>query len=467
VKLFWKLFVGLGVAMTLTLVGAIFISFRLASLAFDQMNIENRESTIEVAARELATGGPEGLTAWLRAHPSPAPGIEVLILDPEGRDLLGRPLPPRFERLLGERFRRPSDAPRNFRPPRFAATLEAPSGAEFQLLFVRTRITVLGILSWPATQLAVLVIAVFAAAITALLLARSLATPIVRLQRATRALAAGSLGARVGPPIVRRRDEVGTLARDFDAMATKIEALVTSKETLLRDVSHELRSPLARIRVALALAQRKAGGEAQPDLTRIERETERLDELVGQILTLARLRSEAPSGQVPVDLEAIVADAVADARFEAANVSIDATLAQVPSIEGAPLELTSAVENVLRNAVAYSPARGRVAVDLATREDSIELVVRDQGPGVEADALERLFEPFFRSDSSRNHAAGGFGLGLAIAAGVVERHAGRIDAANVEPTGLEVRIRLPVAGAADDAALAEPAGGRIAADGTA
>ncbi|HEY7672540.1 MAG TPA: histidine kinase dimerization/phospho-acceptor domain-containing protein, partial [Gammaproteobacteria bacterium] len=313
-NLFWKNFITFGVAMTLTLVGAVFVSFRLAGLAFDQLNIENREQIVEQAAAVLTEGGEEQLRVWLRHNLAPSPNIELMIIDAAGKDLLERPLPQRFEMLLNSPSQRPPSSPRNFRNPQFTASLIAPDGSEYRLLFVRTRVTVLGVLTWPATQLAVLTISILAAAATSLLLARYLSSPIVRLQRASRALAAGALETRVGGPFNRRKDEVGTLARDFDTMAARVQALVDDKDTLLRDVSHELRSPLARIRVALALAQRKANDASQSDLARIEQETERLDALVGQILTLARLRSPLSGKREPVDLSELVREIIANAR---------------------------------------------------------------------------------------------------------------------------------------------------------
>lgn len=443
-NLFWKLFATLGIAMALTLVLAIFVTFRLTSLAFDQFNIENREITIERAAAALVSGGRDELVDWLRSNPTLAPGIEVLVLDQSRQDLLGREVPAWMRRALGPEFRNEGRRPRNFRPPRFAATLVAPSGEEYQLLFVRTQITLLGLLTWPATQVAVLILAITAAAATSLVLARYLASPIEKLQRATRALAAGSLDARVGFPFSRRRDEVGTLARDFDAMAARIQALVTAKETLLRDVSHELRSPLARIRVALALAQRKANDPAQSDLARIEHEAERLDDLVGQILTLARIRSESPASLEQVDIGELAAEVVEDVEFEADDAVIDLTAEAVPSVSGQPGELKSALENVLRNAVIHTPAGGHIGLSVREASGNVEICVRDQGPGVDAAQLDRIFEPFFRADASRDHKREGFGLGLAIAAGVVARHDGRITARNVDGGGLEICMELPL-----------------------
>lgn len=454
-NLFWKLFVILGIAMALTLVGAIFVSFRLTRLAFDQFNIENREITIERAAAALTAGGHDELVDWLRSNRTLAPGIEVLVLDEAGEDLLGREVPARFRGLLRPSSPNARRGPGNFRPPRFAATLVAPTGEEYQLVFDRTRITLLGFLTWPATQVAVLILAISAAAVTSLLLARYLASPIEKLQRATRALAAGSLDARVGFPFSRRRDEVGTLARDFDAMAAQIQALVTAKETLLRDVSHELRSPLARIRVALALAQRKANDPAQGDLARIEQEAERLDDLVGQILTLARIRSERPDTLETVDVGQLVTEVVDDVAFEASDKPIDLEIEPVPSLAGRPGELKSAVENVLRNAVIHTPASGHIVLGVHQVDGRIEIRVCDQGPGVNPAELDRIFEPFFRADASRDHKRDGFGLGLAIAAGVVARHDGTITARNLAGGGLEIRMELPLRRASRPASAVE------------
>ena len=446
-NLFWKIFITFGVAMTLTLVGAVFVSFSLAGLAFDQTNIENREVIIERAAAELAQGGEDGLRTWLARNPSPTPGIVLLILDPEGEDLLGRPLPQRFEQLLRSRSFRPHSAPSNFRPPQFTSNLVAPDGSEYRLLFDRTRVTVLGGVTWPATQVAVLTLSILAAAATSLLLARYLSSPIVRLQRASRSLAAGALETRVGGPFNRRKDEVGILARDFDAMAERIQALVNDKDTLLRDVSHELRSPLARLRVALALAQRKANDASQSDLDRIEQETERLDALVGQILMLARLRSPLAGRHEMLELDELVEEVVSDARFEYPDVELTLETTELPKVYGDRVELTSAIENVIRNALLHAGASGPVRVTVKARNREIEICVSDRGPGVAPEDLQRIFEPFYRVDPSRDHQRGGYGLGLAIAASVVVRHKGTARARSGADGGLEVILTLPIGAA--------------------
>jgi len=418
-NLIWKIFITVGIAMTLTLVVTVVVTLRLSVQASDQLNIQNREEIIAQAATALDDGGEPELRSWLRKHPRPSPGVMLMIVDEHGKDLLGREVPERYAGLLKSlEFRRAR--PENLRPMRMTPQLVANDGRLYRLLFARTQVTVLGILTWPAY----------------------LSLPIVRLQRASRALAAGALDTRVGGPYNRRKDELGTLARDFDAMAEQIQALVTSKEILLRDVSHELRSPLARIRVALALAQRKANEASQPDLDRIEDEAERLDELIGQIMTLARLRTPVVTEHQAIDLDGFVSEVVENARFEHSETEIQYAPQTVPLIQGDPAELKSAIENVVRNALSHGSGK-TVRVKLRKTQSHAEVCVSDRGPGVPDSDLKRIFEPFYRADTSRDHQHGGQGVGLAITASVMERHAGQVTASNRAEGGLEVTLKLP------------------------
>jgi two-component system sensor histidine kinase CpxA len=444
VSLFWKILVSFMIAMTVTVVGAVYVSFRLAGQAFDQVNVEGRDRIIEEVAAALERGGERELKAWLYKHPRPAPGTVLLVMNERGDELLGRALPRELARLLVTRpFRRPT-VPPNLRPMQLTPTLTGPDNEEYRLLFARAPVTFLGILMWPGTQVAVLAITLLAAAATSFLLARYVSSPMVQLQKASRALAAGALDTRVGRPFTRRKDEVGTLARDFDAMAERIQALVTDKETLLRDVSHELRSPLARIRVALALAQRRADKSTQPDLARIEREAEKLDELVGQVMTLTRLRTATAPRREALRLDSLVREVVDDARFEHPDASIEYSSSGDVQVRGDPAGLKSAVENVVRNAFIYSGADKPIEVRLETHGDKAAVRVLDQGPGVPESELTRIFEPFYRTDQSRDHAQGGQGIGLAITARVMEMHDGSVGASNRAEGGLEVVLELPL-----------------------
>ena len=284
------------------------------------------------------------------------------------------------------------------------------------------------------------------------LLSWYLTKPIVRLRTATRRLAAGDLTARTGASPTSRRDEVAGLMRDFDAMAERIETLLKAQSRLLNDISHELRSPLARLNVALGLTRQRAGVESVDMLDRIELEASRLNELIGRILTLARLEDgEQLVPQTPVPLDDLVATIAEDAEFEAQARRCHVKTS-IPRgdwlVRGNPSLLHSAVENVVRNAIRYTHEGSSVEVALSS-DPAIggnEAVVRvsDSGPGVPPDALDKLFEPFYRLDEARGRQTGGIGLGLAITERAVRFHGGKVTAFNRQPNGLMVEIRLPL-----------------------
>ena len=444
--LFWKIFVSFMIAMTVTSVGAIYVSFQIANQALGQIDFEGRDQIIRDVSAALAHGGERELKNWLFENPRPAPGTVLLVTNERGDELLGRAMPRELRALL--RFRpgggRRPDTPPNLRPMQLTPTITGPDSEEYRLLFTQAPRTVLGMLMWPGTQFAVLSIAMLAAAVMSVLLARYLSAPIVRLQKASRSLAAGALETRVGAPSTRRGDEVGTLARDFDTMAERIQALVTAKETLLRDVSHELRSPLARIRMALALAQRRAGAESQNDLTRIEREAERLDALVGQVMTLTRLRTTDAPRRDMVRLDTLIGEVADDARFEHPDAQLQYAPTRAVSLRGDAAGLKSAIENVVRNALTYGDRSKPIEVRLDVAHDTATVRVLDHGPGVPEPELKRIFEPFYRTDKSRDHRQDGQGIGLAITARVTELHGGTVTATNRAEGGLEITLKLPL-----------------------
>jgi signal transduction histidine kinase len=448
-SLFWKIFMSFGIAMTLTLIGVVFVSFRLAERAFDQDGMQGRRQLISRAGSALEDGGEQGLKRWLEDNRQPSARTVLYVVTDAGQELLGRRVPERFIKLATQSSARALDGPRNFRPRRLTSRLIGPDGREYHLFFLRAPRTLFGVLNWPSTQIAVLLIAIVAAALTALFLARYLSGPIVELQRASRALAAGNLETRVRMPANRRHDEVGTLARDFDAMAEQLQALVAAKETLLRDVSHELRSPLARIRVALALAERHADQKSITHLRRIEHEAETLDELVGQVMTLTRLRAQRGAPPEELEIADIIADVVDNAEFEFPEASIRFDAQTRGTMRGDVGEIRSAIENVVRNALHYSASPGEVTLRLRAIAHAYEISVADTGPGVPEQDLDRIFEPFYRPDSSRSQQNGGQGIGLAITARVMQRHGGSARARNRPEGGLEILLTLPVAGSTD------------------
>ncbi|MGH9523501.1 MAG: ATP-binding protein [Terriglobales bacterium] len=270
--------------------------------------------------------------------------------------------------------------------------------------------------------------------------------PILRLRDATHELSTGNLKARAAAGMERRRDEIGGLVHDFNQMAERIESLITSQQTLLRDISHELRSPLARLSVALGLARQRSGEPAQAMLDRIEREAERMNHMIGQLINLTRMESASgPPQPSRVQLDEIVREVAADAEFEAQErqCSVRLESASACATEGNADLLRSAVENVVRNAVRYSEPGTSIDLALTCNDGWANVDVRDHGPGIPNDELDKVFRPFYRTATARDRASGGTGLGLAIADRAVRLHGGSVKAENINGGGLKVTMRLP------------------------
>ena len=242
----------------------------------------------------------------------------------------------------------------------------------------------------------------------------------------------------------RRADEIGQLGRSFNGMAERLERLILSERRLLGDISHELRSPLARLKFAVKLARTSPDQEAAMD--RIERDVNRISSLVADIVEITTVEGDpAMRSTETVDLARLVREVIddcgveADVRHCALNFSGDGA----PRVTGSPELLRRAVENVVRNAIRYSPDGAPIEITLERNSREIAIAVRDHGPGVPADSLQRIFDPFFRVEEARNTNGGGSGLGLSIAKRAMQAHHGCILAENAEP-GLRVRIKLPL-----------------------
>jgi len=277
-------------------------------------------------------------------------------------------------------------------------------------------------------------------------LTRYLTYPILRLRSAAGNIAAGDFAARAAPRLASRRDEMGQLVRDFNQMAERIERLMDAQQQLLRDISHELRSPLARLNVALGLARKWAGEQATSALDRIEQESERLNEMIGRLLTLARVKSLVdPPQQAAVSLRPLLDQIAEDAGFEASakHCQVQVQGREDCEVGGSHELLSSAIENVVRNAVRYTRPETTVQIELGCDQNSSRVIVSDQGPGVPEAELANIFRPFYRLSDSREHRSGGTGIGLAITQEVVRLHGGSVSARNNQPRGLVVEIRLP------------------------
>ncbi len=291
-----------------------------------------------------------------------------------------------------------------------------------------------------------------AALISALIsyfLARSLSRPLEKLRHASRKIAAGELGTRVGQAMTERHDEFGQLATDFDAMASRLQVMQQANQRLLQDVSHELRSPLARLNVAVEIARNKGAGQVGSELDRIELESERLKTLVNDVLGLLRETSETvPKVYEEIELNALLSDLVEVVNYEvpAGKPGIAWNPAEPIEFHGDRELLWRAMENLLRNALRHTDAERGVVLGLeqGRGRKRAHLSVRDFGPGVPAGELEKIFEPFYRVQESRDRGTGGHGLGLSIAANAVRRHGGSIKAGKADGGGLIVMISLPL-----------------------
>jgi two-component system sensor histidine kinase CpxA len=279
-------------------------------------------------------------------------------------------------------------------------------------------------------------------------LTRYLTRPILRLRSVSQQISAGQLGARADAALESRRDEMGDLVRDFNSMANTTETLISSQRQLLYDVSHELRSPLARLNVALDLLRGRVG--EVPALNRMQIDLQRLNETIGRLLTVAKLEASSTlQNSARVNLPDLVSSIAADADFEAQERGSRVEVAESADLAvlGDPSLLRSAIENVLRNALRFTAPGTPVEVLLqaapALNGDEAIIMVRDHGPGVPPEELIRIFKPFYRLFDSRGNDSNGAGLGLAIADRIVRLHGGRICATNVDGGGLSVEIILP------------------------
>jgi two-component system sensor histidine kinase CpxA len=278
------------------------------------------------------------------------------------------------------------------------------------------------------------------------LLTRFLTSPILQLRGMSQKLAAGDLSARTGSGLGERRDELGDLARDFNFMASRIEELIARQRQLIADISHELRSPLARLNVALDLGRGRKGND--PAFEQMQEDLRLVDDMIGRLLTIAKL--DISASQVPmteVDLADLLSQISRNAEFESRepNGGIRLILSGQCTVLGSAELLHSAIENVVRNAIRYTESGTSVEVRLNSdkSETKASLVVRDYGPGVPESELQNIFQPFYRVTGARDRQSGGTGLGLAIAERVIRVHGGTIRAENAAPRGLMIKISLP------------------------
>jgi len=456
-SLFLRVFLSFWLAMGVIVVAGSALTAFVTWKRFDALQRVEPSDVADAAAIPLKQGGLPALRQWLSEVDRTTTTVRTYVLDMHGQDIIDRPLTDRIQRRVARMASLGYLADVDNNPPplmadplRTSPQLLGPDGAVYTIFFDYTRNAPFGILSTPSISISLLSVALSVSALVSWWLAHYISRPVASLQTSARALAAGNLETRVGEEITRRQDELGVLAREFDRMAERIRTLLASKETLLRYVSHELRSPLARLRVALSLARRE-GADPAREFDRMERETERLDTLIGQILRFSRLASDDPSIKPQrVDLGQMLAEVVEDARLEGRAETKEVIWESVayPTVLGNAETLRSAIDNVMRNALRYTPKHSQIEVALQIEGDSTSdrrvcVSIRDHGRGVPESDLEHIFEPFFRVAETGDRESGS-GLGLAITARAIAAHGGRVRARNAPDGGLIVELTLPL-----------------------
>ncbi|HEX3144810.1 MAG TPA: ATP-binding protein [Pyrinomonadaceae bacterium] len=385
-------------------------------------------------------------------------GVRFYFFDEDGNSLIDRGAPEIILKLAKNKEALERTAHQNLSmvDPRRGIGMRlvpGPSGKRYVLAFQQSPNMIMPVSEAVGTHpyLRLLVVGLLGTGLC-LLLTLHITRPIRRLRAATQNIASGKLKTRVDKSVRRRHDEIGMLGQDFDQMANQIEALVAAQRELLGDVSHELRSPLARMIVALGLLKQASPDEAVEYVNRINTEAERLDKMIGQLLTLTRIESGAELAQrEKFDFTNLVQEVAADGDFEARahHREVKVTRADTCTILGIPEMLRSAIENVVRNAIRYTPEGTTVEIALerlAESDEKVLLTIRDHGPGVPKIMLAGIFQPFQRVPTAENNSEGA-GLGLAIADRVVQMHNGQIRALNADDGGLIVEITLPISGA--------------------
>lgn len=448
-RLFWRIFAACWMATVALLVATAWMS----SSSFETETIPGFEITrlqaaldhnLSRVARGLRRDGIDKLGPAIRQGDDIG-YFRTYVFDENMQEMLGRTVPDEVRRaVVTVRQREPLESDRvrarevRDASGRILAVATALEGSFMSRLVSRR----------PGTFWTSIAVGALISALVSALLAFYVAAPLQRVRSQARRFAQGDLDARVGQLRFGRTTEMTALAHEFDHMAERVKALVDSHRRLVRDVSHELRSPLARLRVALELARDGDAAQVVASLDRIELESDRLEAMLAQSLELSRLETAELEPVQIIALDDLLHEVVTNAGYEAGprQRAIVIERSEPIAMQGWPEPLYSALENIIRNAVTYTTQGTEVSVRLQRGDDgqSAVIKVRDHGPGVPEDELESIFTPFYRTDGARTRSSGGTGLGLAIAQRAIIRHGGNVVASNHAGGGLLVRVTLPL-----------------------
>lgn len=436
-SLFWKIFLTLWLSIVGFSAAIGWVNDKLARQQWAEEPSDSFERGIfrigQRAQQALRVEGRKGLRDELLNIPRMTRG-HIYVVDAAGVEVLGR------DQALRQLIERGT--------PMDTAEFEDSAGATYTLYTVQRTPPSTILAPGPQGTALRLGAAAVLSALISFFLARSLATPLAALRKASRKIALGDLATRVGEGVAGRQDEIGQLATDFDAMAARLEAMQLANRRLLQDVSHELRSPLARMSVALEIARKKGPGPVISEIERIALESERLETLVNEVLGLLRESSDGSAQpDEDFDLAGMLTDLVDVVNYEVPEGKPGIVWEPRGSeiFHGDREALWRAVENLLRNALRHTdPERGvQLSLERGRRGAEWRITVRDYGKGLPESELEKIFEPFYRVQESRDRHSGGHGLGLSIAANAARRHGGKVAATNAPDGGLIVMISLP------------------------
>ena len=447
-KLFWKIFLTFWVTTVLVELATVWITVDLSEHELQPvLATQNNEFIAKTtqAVTILTSKGLPALKQWL-ANERNSNTMENVYIISQGNDVLsGRPLPQNIETLIQKDYA--DQALINHSPSiKHILTLHtvAPDGEEFYVVTTFAHPSFFSYLLAPQR----VAFGIIISGIICFLLAGYFTSPLIRLRRSTKTLQLGGYDSDSLRRLCKRKDEFGALAVDFDQMMLRVKHLLQTQQQLLRDVSHELRSPLARMSVALELARKKIKNSSSLELDRIAREIERLEMLISELMVFVRMESNTNSGlDSHICVHRILGQVVHDANYEmlTRNAKITLSCDKDLQVRGDARLLQRAVENIARNACYYSPENSVINITGIKKDEHIEISIEDSGPGIPQNMLDNIFQPFVRVSSARESDTGGSGIGLAIAKRVIDLHKGHIVASNKTiGKGLIVTITLPL-----------------------
>ena len=436
-SMFWRIFASFWLAVALVSGLSLLLSRALNQDAWVLAHHPALDNLAERWAQKFEEQGSDAAQRFLeqrkkRFH------IDTQVLDDNGQNLVSGTFP---ARAAAYEARQRNDKRLPWR--RLTEEYISPNGETYLFIYRIPHPELMewhrASLFWPFSAFGIALVVLTAISV---LLTLSITRPLGRLRGAVHDLGQTAYQQHSLERLAKRGDELGLLARDFNRMGSRLQDLIGSQRQLLRDVSHELRSPLARLRVALALAERAEPSQREQLWGRLSQECDRLEALIGEILALARLDAD-PGAARPIDLRQLLDQLQADTALATPEQTLQIHMDEHPfALSGWPDMLARALDNLLRNALRFSPADRPIEVDVKQHDDQLRIAIRDHGPGVPPELLEHLGEPFFRAP---NQAAPGHGLGLAIARRAAERHDGQLLLGNHPEGGFIATLALPLA----------------------